>query len=254
MAVSFWETPFRIYIPVRRGHQRNSGTGPRSALFGPSPRRGTALEVHLQEPAQGAKWAYLSADHSIMHPKKVRGLESGICELGVSHSTMTTAVYPLGLCGWNRSQPAYFEEFSCIESKTTPLLPPATQRDALVCATLFSVLHQGLAIDNRSRRRLRKPLNASHRPLVGAFQPTPACGKHGNLLFKIASALEARVILFQCPKSSCRQARALRILPHGPGRRFTGDSTSSARTPIHTPIQSLNAHSDFIRRHSGQSR
>jgi len=115
----------------------------------------------------------------------------------------------IGLCGWNGSQTAYFDQFSSIEIQTTFYDPPAARvaaRWRSLAPPVFDFCIKAWQLithraDSPTYRRLRKPLVERDRPLVGAFQATPIVWDAWQRTLEIAEAVDARVILFQCPKS-----------------------------------------------------
>ena len=115
----------------------------------------------------------------------------------------------LGLCGWNGSQRAYFEDFDCIEIQSTfydPLAltvarkwraaaPPGFQ----FCIKAWQLITHAAA--SPTYRRLRSPIPANERNSVGSFRQTDQVWQAWQRTLEIARVVEARVILFQCPKS-----------------------------------------------------
>jgi uncharacterized protein YecE (DUF72 family) len=115
----------------------------------------------------------------------------------------------MGLCGWNGSQRAYFEEFDCIEIQSTFYDPPGLQvarkwRSTAPPGFQFCIKAWQLITHTAASptyRRLRSPLPASDRDAVGSFRQTTQVWQAWQRTLEIAQALDARVILFQCPKS-----------------------------------------------------
>jgi uncharacterized protein YecE (DUF72 family) len=115
----------------------------------------------------------------------------------------------LGLCGWNGSQRAYFESFDCIEIQSTfydpPTLPVARKWRAAAppgfefCIKAWQLITHSSA--SPTYRRLRSPIAANERDSYGSFRQTDQVWHAWQRTLEIARALEARVILFQCPKS-----------------------------------------------------
>jgi uncharacterized protein YecE (DUF72 family) len=115
----------------------------------------------------------------------------------------------LGLCGWNGSQAAYFAQFDCIEIQSTFYDPPrlpvvrkwpsAAPADFQFCLKAWQLITHTAA--SPTYRRLRSPLPEADRNAVGAFRPTAQVWHAWQRTLEIAEALDARVILFQCPKS-----------------------------------------------------
>ena len=115
----------------------------------------------------------------------------------------------LGLCGWNGSQRAYFADFDCIEIQSTFYDPPALAvarkwRAAAPSGFQFCIKAWQLITHTAASptyRRLRSPIAAKERDLVGSFRQTDQVWQAWHRTLEIARVLEARVILFQCPKS-----------------------------------------------------
>lgn len=115
----------------------------------------------------------------------------------------------LGLCGWNGSQRAYFEQFNCIEIQSTFYDPPslrvaskwraAAPADFHFCIKAWQLITHTAA--SPTYRRLRSPLADDDRGAVGSFRQTEQVWQAWLRTLEIARALEARAILFQCPKS-----------------------------------------------------
>src|SRR4051812_33659950 len=115
----------------------------------------------------------------------------------------------LGLCGWNGSQRAYFEDFDCIEIQSTFYDPPsvhvarkwrsAAPVDFQFCIKAWQLITHTAA--SPTYRRLRSPLAANDRDAVGSFRQTKQVWQAWLRTLEIARALDAQVILFQCPKS-----------------------------------------------------
>jgi uncharacterized protein YecE (DUF72 family) len=115
----------------------------------------------------------------------------------------------LGLCGWNGSQRAYFTDFDCVEIQSTFYDPPALAvarkwRAAAPSGFEFSIKAWQLITHTAASptyRRLRSPIPATERNCVGSFRQTEQVWQAWQRTVEIARALDARVILFQCPKS-----------------------------------------------------
>lgn len=115
----------------------------------------------------------------------------------------------LGLCGWNGAQGAYFKGFDCIEIQSTFYDPPSTRVASRWRATAppgfqFCIKAWQLITHTAASptyRRLRSPIPASERDSVGSFRQTEQVNQAWRRTLEVAKALEAQVILFQCPKS-----------------------------------------------------
>lgn len=120
-----------------------------------------------------------------------------------------TAQLRLGLCGWNGSQGAYFESFDSIEIQSTFYDPPSiavARKWRAVAPPGFQFCIKAWQLITHSSasptyRRLRSPIPVNERHLVGSFRQTDQVGQAWQRTLGIARSLEARVILFQCPKS-----------------------------------------------------
>lgn len=114
-----------------------------------------------------------------------------------------------GLCGWNGSQSAYFEEFRSIEIQTTFYDPPALRAiekwktsapaDFQFCIKAWQLITH--VPSSPTYWRLRTPVPDIDKPFLGSFQPTEQVMRAWERTAEIARCLDARVILFQCPKS-----------------------------------------------------
>jgi uncharacterized protein YecE (DUF72 family) len=115
----------------------------------------------------------------------------------------------VGLCGWNGSQTSYFEAFDCIEIQSTFYDPPALNvvrrwRAAAPSRFQFCIKAWQLITHTASSptyRRLRVPLAQNERDAVGSFQQTEQVWQAWQRTLHVARALDASVVLFQCPKS-----------------------------------------------------
>lgn len=120
----------------------------------------------------------------------------------------TTHLY-LGLCGWNGSQGDYFSEFDCIEIQSTfydpPRVPVAGKwRSAAPSGFQFCIKAWQLITHTAASptyRRLRTPIPPGERDAVGSFRQTEQVQAAWQRTLAVARAVDARVILFQCPKS-----------------------------------------------------
>ena len=115
----------------------------------------------------------------------------------------------IGLCGWNGSQGAYFPDFDCIEIQSTFYDPPRVQvarkwRNAAPAGFQFCIKTWQLITHRPSSptyRRLRTPLPANDRDAVGSFRQTEQVRAAWQRTLDVALAVDASVVLFQCPKS-----------------------------------------------------
>lgn len=115
----------------------------------------------------------------------------------------------LGLCGWNGSQASYFKDFDCIEIQSTFYDPPALHvvrkwRSLAPSGFRFCIKAWQLITHTASSptyRRLRSPLPEAERGVVGSFRQTEQVWQAWQRTIDVARALDANIILFQCPKS-----------------------------------------------------
>ena len=115
----------------------------------------------------------------------------------------------LGLCGWNGSQPTYFDNFDCIEIQSTFYDPPGLQvarkwRAAAPPGFQFCIKAWQLITHRATSptyRRLRSPLPPEDREAVGSFRQTDQVWRAWLRTLDVARAVDAHVILFQCPQS-----------------------------------------------------
>lgn len=107
----------------------------------------------------------------------------------------------LGLCGWNGSQPSYFEQFDCIEIQTTFYDPPGLRvvqkwRSAAPSGFQFCIKAWQLITHTTSSptyRRLRTPLPDSERGAVGSFRQTEQVWQAWQRTLDVARALNRRL-------------------------------------------------------------
>ncbi|HEV8144796.1 MAG TPA: DUF72 domain-containing protein [Bryobacteraceae bacterium] len=119
------------------------------------------------------------------------------------------AIPRLGLCGWNGSQGSYFNDFDCIEIQSTFYDPPgvhvARKWRSIAppgfefCIKAWQLITHTAA--SPTYRRLRSPIPENERDAVGSFRQTEPVWHAWQRTLDIARALDASVILFQCPKS-----------------------------------------------------
>ncbi|MDQ6706608.1 MAG: DUF72 domain-containing protein [Acidobacteriota bacterium] len=115
----------------------------------------------------------------------------------------------VGCCGWSEARANYFAHFPIVEVQRTFYEPPSVAlatkwREAAPVSFQFCVKAWQLIthrISSPTYRRLKTKLSATERDLVGGFQPTEQVRLAWERTADIARALQARVILFQCPAS-----------------------------------------------------
>ena len=115
----------------------------------------------------------------------------------------------IGLCGWNGSQASYFSAFDCIEIQSTFYDPPREQvarkwRNAAPSGFRFCVKAWQLITHTAASptyRRLRRPIPEAERDDVGSFRQTEQVRAAWQRTLAVTCAVDAHVVLFQCPKS-----------------------------------------------------
>jgi uncharacterized protein YecE (DUF72 family) len=115
----------------------------------------------------------------------------------------------IGLCGWNGSQGNYFLVFDCIEIQSTFYDPPrvrvaARWRQTAPAGFQFCIKAWQLithAPTSPTYRRLATPIPEGDRDAVGSFRRTEQVQAAWQITLGVARAVDASVVLFQCPKS-----------------------------------------------------
>jgi uncharacterized protein YecE (DUF72 family) len=115
----------------------------------------------------------------------------------------------IGCCGWAAAHARYFRQFRTIELQSTFYQPPAVdlaekwKRDApegfRFCLKAWQLITHRAS--SPTYRRLKTPLPENSRSAVGGFQPTEEVWHAWEATLAIARALDAAVVLFQCPAS-----------------------------------------------------
>ena len=123
-------------------------------------------------------------------------------------SVFTDAVFT-GCCGWTEAQARYTRTFRTIELQTTFYQPPAlavAQRwkatappEFRFCIKAWQLITHTPA--SPTYRRLKDPVSPQEHDLYGSFRPTEQVRLAWERTREIARATDARVIVFQCPKS-----------------------------------------------------
>lgn len=120
------------------------------------------------------------------------------------------AVNPIvGCCGWVEAQPKYLAHFPTIELQTTFYQPPAdavaarwkaqAPPDFQFCMKAWQLITH--TPSSPTYRRLKGAVSEEERDLYGSFRPTEQVWLAWERTRQIASIIDARVIVFQCPKS-----------------------------------------------------
>jgi uncharacterized protein YecE (DUF72 family) len=115
----------------------------------------------------------------------------------------------IGTCGFNGSQSAYAQRFSCVEVQQTFYQPPqlaTLERWRNQMPTHFEFVLKAWQLITHSAKsptykRLTKPLTPQEQAAAGFFQPTPVVDEAWQVTLACARALKAKTILFQCPAS-----------------------------------------------------
>jgi uncharacterized protein YecE (DUF72 family) len=114
-----------------------------------------------------------------------------------------------GCCGWAEAQARYVEHFRTIELQTTFYQPPAINvakrwraaapPDFQFCMKAWQLITH--TPSSPTYRRLKSGVSAEERDLYGSFRPTEQVWLAWERTREIAAAIDANVIVFQCPKS-----------------------------------------------------
>ncbi|HEX77256.1 MAG TPA: DUF72 domain-containing protein [Dehalococcoidia bacterium] len=115
----------------------------------------------------------------------------------------------VGCCGFARGQKEYFDHFRLVEVQQTFYKPPQVAtarrwRQQAPPGFEFTLKAWQLITHPPSSptyRRAGLEIPASHRDSYGLFRPTDQVWQAWRRTEEIAEALEARVIVFQCPAS-----------------------------------------------------
>lgn len=113
----------------------------------------------------------------------------------------------IGCCGFPVNRRQYLARFRVVEVQQTfyqPPRPKTAQRWRQEAPPAFEftlkawqlITHEATS---PTYRRLKKALTEAERHQVGAFRPTPPVRESWNVTRETAGALDARIIVFQCP-------------------------------------------------------
>lgn len=126
----------------------------------------------------------------------------------------------VGCCGWTEAQAKYITHFRAIELQTTFYQPPAlavakrwkslAPAEFLFCMKAWQLITH--TPSSPTYRRLRSPVSPEEGRLYGNFRPTEQVSLAWERTREIASILDARVIVFQCPKSFLPTRESIRNL------------------------------------------
>ena len=137
------------------------------------------------------------------------------------HLVADSAPLPrIGCCGWSGAQAKYFADFPAIELQSTFYEPPsvalARQWRSRAPASFHFCLKAWQLITHTpaspTYRKLKSKLSPAEHELVGSFRPTEQVLLAWERTAMIAHALEAQVVLFQCPASFRPEPENLRNL------------------------------------------
>ncbi len=115
----------------------------------------------------------------------------------------------VGCCGWTEAQARYVADFRAIELQTTFYQPPASavaKRWKSLAPAEFQFCMKAWQLithtpSSPTYRRLKSPISAQEQELYGSFRGTEQVWLAWERTREIAEILDARVIVFQCPKS-----------------------------------------------------
>lgn len=115
----------------------------------------------------------------------------------------------IGCCGFPVHRREYFRHFQVVEIQQSFYQPPRVEtarrwREEAPPAAEFTLKAWQLITHEASSptyRRLKRPLSEAERRQVGAFRPTPPVLEAWEVTRELAQALNARVVVFQCPAS-----------------------------------------------------
>jgi uncharacterized protein YecE (DUF72 family) len=115
----------------------------------------------------------------------------------------------VGCCGWSEAQARYVRDFPAIELQTTFYQPPTArvaQRWKSLAPPAFHFCMKAWQLithtpSSPTYRRLKSKVSPNEQELYGSFRPTEQVWLAWERTREIANILDARVIVFQCPKS-----------------------------------------------------
>lgn len=129
----------------------------------------------------------------------------------------------IGCCGWAGSQQRYYDAFPAIEIQATFYEPPAVKvaerwramapPHFVFCMKAWQLVTHPAS--SPTYRRLRRPIEPHQRDRFGGFQDTDEVWSAWEETRKLGEAVNAAVMLFQCPASFRATAENIRNL-----RRF----------------------------------
>jgi len=115
----------------------------------------------------------------------------------------------VGCCGWAEAQARYFSHFPVIEIQSTFYQPPdlaVAERWKLRAPLGFRFNLKAWQLithppSSPTYRRLKHAISREEQELYGSFRPTEQVWLAWERTREIARTVDARVIVFQCPKS-----------------------------------------------------
>lgn len=122
---------------------------------------------------------------------------------------MTADPCIVGCCGWAEAQAKYVATFAAIELQTTFYQPPAdavARRWKAIAPPGFRFCMKAWQLithtpSSPTYRRLKSGVSDSEKDLYGSFRPTEQVALAWERTTEIATIIDARVIVFQCPAS-----------------------------------------------------
>jgi uncharacterized protein YecE (DUF72 family) len=115
----------------------------------------------------------------------------------------------VGCCGWTEKQQLYLSHFPAIEIQSTFYDPPAVKvaarwrelapRHFTFCMKAWQLITH--TPSSPTYRRLRSFIDAQDRDYLGSFRATKQVWQAWEKTLEIAEALQAKVVVFQCPSS-----------------------------------------------------
>ena len=115
----------------------------------------------------------------------------------------------VGCCGWTKAQAKYVQTFGAIEIQATFYQPPAdvvARRWKAIAPAGFRFCMKAWQLithtpSSPTYRRLKSGVSDSEKDLYGSFRPTEQVTLAWERTRKIATILDACVVVFQCPGS-----------------------------------------------------
>ena len=139
----------------------------------------------------------------------------------------------VGCCGWTEAQRRYVTDFPVIELQSTFYQPPAdnvVRRWKALAPPGFQFCLKAWQLithtpSSPTYRRLKSGVSQAEGDLFGSFRPTEQVRLAWERTREVAAMLEARVVVFQCPKSFIPTRENIRNL-----RAFFRDIDRDGRT------------------------